>query len=71
MVAQLSTAKNRGTIFGYSFFARFGFGAFGILIVSGCQLLYGSWTVGFLILGLLTLIAAACVPFIASRKRES
>ncbi len=70
MVAQLATERNRGTVFGYSFFARFGFGSFGILIVSSTQLVYGTWTLGFLLLALLTLIAAVCVPFINPRKEE-
>lgn len=69
MVAQLATARNRGTVFGYSFFARFGFGAFGIVIVSSYQLIYGTWAMGFIALALLTLIAAACVPFITPRKQ--
>ncbi len=70
MVAQLATERNRGRVFGYSFFARFGFGAFGILIVSSSQLVYGTWALGFILLALLTLIAAACVPFINTRKEE-
>jgi MFS family permease len=68
MVAQLATSQNRGTVFGYSFFARFGFGAFGIIIVSSCQIICGTWVIGFLALAVLTLIAAACVPFIKPRK---
>ncbi|MFX1475612.1 MAG: MFS transporter [Promethearchaeota archaeon] len=70
MVALLATPQNRGTVFGYSFFARFGLGAFGIIIVSSYQLIYGTWVTGFLALAFLTLLAAACIPFIKPRDKS-
>jgi MFS family permease len=71
MVAQLATAQNRGRVFGYSFFTRFGFGAFGIVIVGSYQIMYGTWVMGFLALAFLPLLAAVCVPFIKPRKQET
>jgi MFS family permease len=67
MVASLSTATNRGSVFGWSFFARFGMGAFGITIAGLMQVLSGTWAIGFIAMAVLGLIAALFVPLIHSR----
>jgi len=68
MVAQLSTTTHRGIVFGYSFFMRFGMGALGIPLVSLSQLLFGTWTLGFLILAILPLVTVVIAPFIEPRR---
>ncbi len=70
MVASLSTPENRGAVFGLSFFARFGFGAFGIPIMSYGFLLYGTWTIGFFILALLILLSAGFALFVNPRNQN-
>jgi MFS family permease len=70
MVASLSTNTNRGSVFGWSFFARFGMGAFGITIAGLVQVLTGTWAVGFLAMAILGLIAALFVPLIHSRSED-
>jgi len=71
MVASISSPNNRGKLFGYSFFTRFGMGALGIPLISYCRLIFGTWTIGFLALALLALLAAAIVPFVNPRTKAS
>lgn len=70
MVADLSTSSNRGSVFGWSFFARFGMGAFGITIAGMMQFLYGTWAMGFLMMAILGLLAALFVPLVRSRYEK-
>lgn len=70
MVASLSSPNNRGTVFGFSFFARFGLGALGIPLVGFCRLIFGTWTVGFLVLAILILLSAAVLSFINPRTKS-
>jgi MFS family permease len=67
MVASLSTTANRGSVFGWSFFARFGMGAFGITIAGLLQVLSGTWVLGFIAMAVLGLTAALFVPLIHPR----
>lgn len=71
MVAILSTPGNRGLVFGWSFFARFGLGAFGILIVALCQVYFGTWVLGFFVMALLGVLATLLVPFVLQRKTSN
>jgi MFS family permease len=68
MVADLSDPQSRGLIFGWSFFARFGLGAFGIIIIGLCQVYLGSWTYGFYAMALLGILSAVLVPLVQQRK---
>lgn len=70
MVANLSNSGSRGQVFGWSFFARFGLGAFGIPIVGFCQVIFGTWIIGFFMMALLGLLATILVPFVYRRKTE-
>jgi len=68
MVADLSNSKSRGLVFGWSFFARFGLGAFGIIIIGLCQVYLGSWIYGFYAMALLGILSAVLVPLVQQRK---
>ncbi|MFX1563829.1 MAG: MFS transporter [Promethearchaeota archaeon] len=70
MVASLSSPNTRGTIFGVSFFTRFGLGALGIPLVGFCRLYFGTWTIGFLVLAILILLSTAIIPFINPRTEN-
>jgi MFS family permease len=70
MVANLSDPQSRGQVFGWSFFARFGLGAFGIIIISLCQVYFGSWVYGFFAMALLGIFSAVLVPLV-HRRREA
>ena len=71
MVASLSSPRSRGQVFGWSFFTRFGLGAFGIPIMTLSVFVYGTWVVGFYLMALLGVIAAILVPLIRSRSHDS
>jgi MFS family permease len=68
MVADLSNPQSRGLVFGWSFFARFGLGAFGIIIIGLCQVYLGSWIYGFYAMALLGILSAVLVPLVHQRK---
>lgn len=68
MIADLSNPKSRGLVFGWSFFARFGLGAFGIIIIGLCQVYLGSWIYGFYTMALLGILSAVLVPLIHQRQ---
>ncbi|MFX1564826.1 MAG: MFS transporter [Promethearchaeota archaeon] len=68
MVTYLSSPDSRGKVFGWSFFTRFGLGAFGIPIITFSYFIFGSWVAGFFLLALLGLFAAILVPFVHSRR---
>jgi len=70
MIAQFSSTSRRGVAFGYSFFTRFGLGALGIPLAALFQLLFITWTPGFLILAFLPLVTVAATLFIRSPKGE-
>ncbi len=70
MVADLSNSQNRGLVFGWSFFARFGLGALGIIIIGLCQVYLGSWIYGFYAMALLGLLSAVLVPLVHQRKTQ-
>jgi MFS family permease len=67
MVSNLADPQTRGKLFGWSFFARFGLGAFGITIVGLCQVYFGSWVFGFFAMAILGLLAAVLVPLVKTR----
>ncbi|MFX1491827.1 MAG: MFS transporter [Promethearchaeota archaeon] len=69
LVSILSSPESRGTVFGWSFFARFGLGAFGIPIVALSQVYFGTWVIGFFMMALLAFLATLLIPFV--RKRRS
>ncbi|MFX1508740.1 MAG: MFS transporter [Promethearchaeota archaeon] len=71
MVAHLSSPGSRGKVFGWSFFTRFGLGAFGIPIITISFFIFGTWVAGFFILALLGLFAAFLVPFVHRRDTNS
>ena len=68
MVADLSDPQSRGLVFGWSFFARFGLGAFGIIIIGLSQVYLGSWIYGFYAMALLGILSAVLVPLVHQRK---
>ncbi len=68
MVANLSNSGSRGQVFGWSFFARFGLGAFGIPIMGLGQVVFGTWIIGFFMMALLGLLATVLVPLVYRRK---
>jgi MFS family permease len=68
MVANLSNPESRGQIFGLSFFTRFGLGAFGIPIVTLSFFIFGTWVAGFLLLTLLSVLAALLIAFVHQRQ---
>jgi MFS family permease len=70
MVASLSSPKSRGQVFGWSFFTRFGLGAFGIPIVTLSAFFFGSWVIGFFLLALLGVVAAVFVPLVHHRRKS-
>ncbi|MFX1301045.1 MAG: MFS transporter [Promethearchaeota archaeon] len=70
MVADLSNPQSRGLVFGWSFFARFGLGAFGIIIIGLCQVYLGSWIYGFYTMALLGILSAVLVPLIHQRQTK-
>lgn len=70
MVADLSNLQSRGLVFGWSFFARFGLGAFGIIIIGLCQVYLGSWIYGFYVMALLGILSAVLVPLIHQRQAK-
>jgi len=69
MVANLSNPESRGQVFGWSFFTRFGLGAFGIPIVTFSFFIFGTWIAGFFLLALLSVLAALLVIFIHQRQQ--
>ena len=69
MVANLSNPESRGQVFGWSFFTRFGLGAFGIPIVTFSFFIFGSWIAGFFLLALLSVLAALLVLFVHQRQQ--
>jgi len=68
MVADLSDPQSRGLVFGWSFFARFGLGAFGIIIIGLSQVYLGSWIYGFYAMALLGILSAVLVPLVYQRQ---
>ncbi len=70
MVANLSSPESRGKVFGWSFFTRFGLGAFGIPIATFSAFIFGTWVIGFFLLALLGVIAAILVPFVHRRRNS-
>ncbi len=70
MIANLSSPESRGQIFGWSFFTRFGLGAFGIPLVTISYFFFGTWVAGFLLMALLGVIAAILVPIIHLRQKD-
>jgi MFS family permease len=68
MVSILSSPESRGTVFGWSFFARFGLGAFGIPIVALCQVYFGTWIIGFFMMALLAFLATILIPLVYQRQ---
>jgi MFS family permease len=71
MVANLSNPESRGQVFGLSFFTRFGLGAFGIPIVTLSFFIFGTWVAGFLLLALLSVLAAVLVTFVHQREIDN
>ena len=69
MVANLSNPETRGQVFGWSFFTRFGLGAFGIPIVTFSFFIFGTWIAGFFLLALLSVLAALLVIFVHQRQQ--
>ncbi|TRO55276.1 MFS transporter [Candidatus Bathyarchaeota archaeon] len=69
MVANLSNPESRGQVFGWSFFTRFGLGAFGIPIVTFSFFIFGTWVAGFFLLALLSVLAAFLVIFVHQRQQ--
>jgi MFS family permease len=70
MVANLSSPSNRGLVFGWSFFARFGLGAFGIPIITLSAFIFNTWVIGFFLMALLGVIAAVLVPLVQRRRKD-
>jgi len=69
MVANLSNPESRGQVFGWSFFTRFGLGAFGIPIVTFSFFIFGTWVAGFFLFALLSVLAAFLVILVHQRQQ--
>ncbi|MFX1575690.1 MAG: MFS transporter [Promethearchaeota archaeon] len=70
MIASLSNPESRGQVFGWSFFSRFGLGAFGIPIITVSAFLFGTWVAGFFLMALLGVLAAVLVTVVHQRRTD-